>query len=439
MVRRSPFGAPAVRRLDRLSRCDVCTAAGVSVTVHPVDGAHYCDTCIDEDEPFVYDDMRGEYVYTMCHICNVESACPRQHRAHCNSKRHRARLAQLHAPVALEAVTSRARFEPLLKADEYTRFFSPYEIDAMPELSLPLVRADTVSLARGSGKVNPSSINEKDERDALQALFDDDTHRGVLPTDDSLLSSIKFLRASSPPADIEQFVRDVDASDRIIGFDTEGASPALFPNVTTHCPPPHVMQLACKDSVWIYELSSPHLHHVASQPLSASMSEGPAEISRHTMAKADRGARVGQEEPLFMPPMIPSVRDVLSDRQTTLVGFGLQHEVKALRRLQVGLDARLVDIGLLFWSRALDGDTDAAGAPTSTRLVPAGSEGLVVSASQAVARVLGHRFSKPKGLQASNWAVRPLSCAQVVYASRDAVIARMMYCALQGRLKRAGK
>jgi hypothetical protein len=420
------FTVRSPRVLERLARCDVCLRTDTQCIEHPMENVRYCGACVEEHRPFDVDEMLGEYYSTVCHVCNVESPSPRAHRAHCSSKRHRARLHQLHAAVIIESETIRNTFEPLLTRPEYTTFIGESDIDAMAPLTLPLLRRDTVALYTGTRQLTEPT--REAEEAALAALFSHETSVGAKPAALECLDCIRVLRYDSPAEDLDMFAADCAASDGLLGIDSEGASAGTFPHVTALCAPPHVLQLAAKDRVWLYELSSHALHAEAMgtpppapRAFDHSLLVPPSKKDRHCA---------------FVPPLPKVVSDVLRNEKTTLLGFGIGHEVQELQRHRVDIRAKIVDLGRLFFTRVLDGDapSSAVVAQQSTRLLAGGTEGHTIGAQQALARLLCRRYDKPKGIQVSNWAMRPLSAAQVLYAARDAAVAREAYTTIRQML-----
>jgi hypothetical protein len=427
----SPFHVAAPRQVEKLVRCDACERPDQSCTVHPVDRLHYCDDCAEQHDVFAYDAVRAEYLYTYCHACNAESPSPRHHRAHCETKRHRHRLQQLHAAVIRDSETERDLFAPLLKLPQYTSFITHAAIEALPTLSIPGLVDDTVRAGLGSEPELSRAAVETQEATALDNLLSSESASSARAVDESSLSGIRFLRHDSPDAAFREFEADVADSAGMLGFDTEGASSYVFPHVTALCHPPHVMQIATARRVYLYELSTKTLH----QEVLGETTVPPAALE--SILKQPNRVPRSQRAAAFLPPLHQSVAQVLGNPQHKVVGFAMANELNDLRRHNVHLRATIVDIGRLFFTKVIDGDTDVESSDSPhVRLLAGGSEGHTIGAQQAIARFFGKRFDKPKGIQVSNWTMRPLSVAQMIYAARDAAAARMLYVAMHDALKK---
>lgn len=102
---------------------------------------------------------------------------------------------------------------------------------------------------------------------------------------------------------------------------------------------------------------------------------------------------------LHDPAVKHTVAELLAMPDVTKAGFGLGDDRKRIQQ-RLGVDPpHLLDINALFRARGYRKELGIKG---------------------AVAVVFGQQFAKSKKAATSNWAVRDLSSAQVVYAANDA-------------------
>lgn len=430
--------------------CDLCTHTG-DLRKHPIDSGHYCEKCVLETQMFVVDDLRGEYRSTVCHVCRVDAGSPHALRSHCASKKHRGKLKGLRSPTRTTAAPLRAEFAPLLKDEDsqrYTVHRSSYDIFDLKPLPFAPLAADEKLLfdyAVDALKAKDPGYTPPPHDDTLSpgdVLVEDPSGLGAVPLHPDVLLSLQNIHIGSSEHVNDALAKHV-RKEPVLGFDTETAPSGFFPAVAERCVGPHLLQLSTPSHAFLIELTGEWLWQAANGIVL------PPPLNTKPLLVTGNQPKPVKYDRTWRLPVSPALAHILEDRDRLLVGFGIENDLYALRRL-TSLRCRIADLGLIFYSRSTYGAPLKAGrsggardeaAPATQpsprfRLVAGGEEGHTIGTSQVIARVFGKRFIKNKELQTGNWAVRPLTVGQVVYAARDALAPSMVYAALKRRLAR---
>lgn len=440
-----------------LVHCDLCDKM-IGCILHPIDGGYYCAKCVEDAKLLAQD-------YALCVMCAMDFGHSHRLQQHCATVEHKEMLRRRHYGRLTPAEKNELdALEFALKEPSACSDLSKHQISDLAPMVFPSLIDDEELLCEGlpsDGYVSLQSLDDylspplrklrheremaknprtfrggiklgqaialardwaEEEKQLIQRELLRDTSCRVSAETLAALKTIRVFDSSATEELQQEFLDDIFAGDRsytgkiVVGFDSEEAPVQSCPGVAALCRGPHILQFATHRRTWIYQVTNAQL------------------MLAHVNQSCDEFL---PSEAEFRPPLLPAVTRVLTDPNLLLVGFGLEMDREYVRNhllpdFNVKLSSTL-DLSKMFYSPFRHQTDDIAAGPLRYAL-PCETK-RSIGAVEGCARIFRSFYHKPWLLSISNWAQRPLSGAQLLYAAKDALVPLLVHRELCGRQK----